>query len=162
EHRRGGTASRGGRIRFGDRSGEGGRRGSRGVSGGPRAGARWDPGAGGAGRRCGGASGGRRGRDGGGGRGGGGGGRGGRAGVAAEALGAAGVQLGTAFLASDECGAIPAYKEAVLRATDDGTALTRAFSGRPARGLVNRFLTEMENHPDAILPFPVQNAVTRP
>ena len=46
----------------------------------------------------------------------------GRGWVAAEALGAAGVQLGTAFLASDECGVVPAYKEAVLAATDDGTA----------------------------------------
>jgi nitronate monooxygenase len=86
----------------------------------------------------------------------------GRGWVAAEALGASGVQLGTAFLASDECGAIPAYKEAVLRATDDGTAITRAFSGRPARGLVNRFLSEMEGRPEAILPYPVQNGMTRP
>jgi len=86
----------------------------------------------------------------------------GRGWVAAEALGAAGVQLGTLFLASDECGAAPAYKEAVLAATDDGTAITRAFSGRPARGLVNRFLRVGEEHPDAILPYPVQNALTRP
>ncbi len=86
----------------------------------------------------------------------------GRGWVAAEALGAAGVQLGTAFLAADECGAIPAYKEAVLAATDDGTAVTRAFSGRPARGLVNRFITAAEERSGSILPFPDQNAVTRP
>ncbi|HVP61887.1 MAG TPA: nitronate monooxygenase [Myxococcaceae bacterium] len=86
----------------------------------------------------------------------------GRGWVAAEALGAAGVQLGTAFLASDECGAIPAYKEAVLAATDDGTVITRAFSGRAARGLVNRFLTEAEERPETILPYPLQNALTRP
>ncbi len=86
----------------------------------------------------------------------------GRGWVAAEALGAAGVQLGTAFLACDECGAVPAYKEAVLAATDDGTAVTRAFSGRAARGLVNRFLTEVEEQPEAILPYPLQNAFTRP
>ncbi len=84
----------------------------------------------------------------------------GRGWVAAEALGAAGVQLGTAFLAADECGAVPAYKEAVLAATDDGTAVTRAFSGRPARGLVNRFLTAAELA-DALLPYPLQNALTR-
>ncbi|HUM09834.1 MAG TPA: nitronate monooxygenase [Myxococcaceae bacterium] len=86
----------------------------------------------------------------------------GRGWVAAEALGAGGVQLGTAFLACDECGAVPAYKEAVLAATDDATAVTRAFSGRAARGLVNRFLTEVEERPEAILPYPLQNALTRP
>jgi nitronate monooxygenase len=86
----------------------------------------------------------------------------GRGWVAAEALGAAGVQLGTVFLASDESGAAPVYKEAVLAATDDGTAVTRAFSGRPARGLVNRFLTDAEKQPGSILPYPVQNALTRP
>ncbi len=85
----------------------------------------------------------------------------GRGWVAAEALGAAGVQLGSAFLASDECGVTPAYKEAVLAATDDGTAVTRAFSGRPARGLVNRFLSAAEEHPESILPYPLQNALTR-
>ena len=86
----------------------------------------------------------------------------GRGWIAAEALGAAGVQLGTAFLAADECGAVPAYKEAVLAATDDGTAITRAFSGRAARGLVNRFLSEMEERPEMVLPYPLQNALTRP
>ena len=86
----------------------------------------------------------------------------GRGWVAAEALGASGVQLGSAFLASDECGAVPAYKEAVLAATDDGTAVTRAFSGRPARGLVNRFLSAAEEQPGSILPYPLQNALTRP
>jgi len=72
------------------------------------------------------------------------------------------VQLGTAFLVSDESGAVPAYKEAVLAATDDGTAITRAFSGRAARGLVNRFLKAVEQQPAGILPYPVQNALTRP
>lgn len=86
----------------------------------------------------------------------------GRGWVAAEALGAAGVQLGSAFLAADECGAVPAYKEAVLAATDDGTAVTRAFSGRPARGLVNRFLAAAEQRAEVLLPYPLQNAVTRP
>ena len=42
--------------------------------------------------------------------------------------------------------------------------MTRAFSGRPARGIVNRFMTEIERAgaPAAILPFPLQNALTRP
>src|SRR5215831_7891128 len=84
--------------------------------------------------------------------------------AAALALGASAVQMGTAFLTCDEAGVPPAYKEAILRAREHETRLTRAFSGRPARGIVNRFMTEVE-HPDAadaILPFPLQNALTRP
>jgi nitronate monooxygenase len=83
--------------------------------------------------------------------------------AAALALGAGGAQLGTAFLTCDEAGVPPAYKEAILRACEHETRMTRAFSGRPARGIVNRFLAEAEGAPaDAILPFPLQNALTRP
>jgi nitronate monooxygenase len=70
--------------------------------------------------------------------------------------------VGTALLAADECGAAPAYKELVLGATDDGTVITRAFSGRSARGLVNRFLTAAAQRPETILPYPLQAALTRP
>jgi nitronate monooxygenase len=84
--------------------------------------------------------------------------------AAALALGAAAVQMGTAFLTCDEAGIPNAYKEAILRAREHETRLTRAFSGRPARGIVNRFMTEVEppDVADAILPFPLQNALTRP
>ncbi len=83
--------------------------------------------------------------------------------AAALALGADAVQMGTAFLTCDEAGVPNAYKEAILRAREHETRLTRAFSGRPARGIVNRFMTEVERYaPDAILPFPLQNALTRP
>ena len=82
--------------------------------------------------------------------------------AAALALGAAGVQLGTAFLVCEEAGISEAYREAILTATEDQTRLTRAFSGRPARGIANRFLTGMESREDAILPFPIQNVLTRP
>ena len=75
--------------------------------------------------------------------------------------GAAATQLGTVFLASPECGASPAYKNAVLTAKSDTTVITRAFSGRPARGLRNEFITRLEGREAAILPFPVQNALTR-
>ncbi|MFN2567484.1 MAG: NAD(P)H-dependent flavin oxidoreductase [Gemmatimonadaceae bacterium] len=84
--------------------------------------------------------------------------------VAALALGASAVQMGTAFLTCDECGVAPAYKDAVLHAREDETQVTRAFSGRPARGIVNRFMTEVESVEDAgaILPYPHQNTLTRP
>jgi len=84
--------------------------------------------------------------------------------AAALALGADAVQMGTAFLTCDEAGVPDAYKEAILEAREHETRLTRAFSGRPARGIVNRFMTEVERRgdSDAILPFPLQNALTRP
>jgi nitronate monooxygenase len=84
--------------------------------------------------------------------------------AAALALGASAVQLGTAFLTCDESGVPDAYREAILHAHEDQTRITRAFSGRPARGIVNRFLAEFESDEAAetILPFPLQNALTRP
>ena len=84
--------------------------------------------------------------------------------VAALALGASAVQLGTAFLTCNESGVPEAYREAILHALEDGTRITRAFSGRPARGIVNRFMTEVEagDGGASILPFPLQNALTRP
>jgi nitronate monooxygenase len=84
--------------------------------------------------------------------------------AAALALGAGAVQMGTAFLTCDEAGVPDAYKEAILRAHEHETRLTRAFSGRPARGIVNRFMTEVDRADavEAILPFPLQNALTRP
>jgi nitronate monooxygenase len=54
--------------------------------------------------------------------------------------GATAAQIGTGFLRADEAGTHPAHRDAL--ATDTETALTRAFTGRLARGLVNRFLVE--------------------
>ncbi len=84
--------------------------------------------------------------------------------AAALALGASAVQMGTAFLTCSEAGVADVYKAAILASHEDDTRLTRAFSGRPARGIVNRFMNDMENTDfrDAILPFPLQNALTRP
>ncbi len=82
--------------------------------------------------------------------------------AAALTLGAQAVQLGTAFLTCEEAGIPAAYKEAVLAARENETAVTRAFSGRPARGIVNRFMRSTDGAPGAILPFPLQNALTRP
>jgi nitronate monooxygenase len=81
--------------------------------------------------------------------------------AAALALGAAGVQMGTAFLTCEEAGVPAAYQEAILTAREDGTRVTRAFSGRPARGIVNRFMREIDAGGE-VLPFPWQNALTRP
>jgi nitronate monooxygenase len=54
------------------------------------------------------------------------------------------------------------YKSAILDAGENATRVTRAFSGRPARGIVNRFMTEVDADGGAIPAFPIQNALTRP
>jgi len=81
--------------------------------------------------------------------------------AAALALGAEAVQMGTAFLTTDEAGAADVYRQAILEAGDTDTRITTAFSGRAARGIANRVMTELDAG-GAILPFPYQNALTRP
>jgi len=84
--------------------------------------------------------------------------------AAALALGAEAAQMGTAFLTTDESGIHASYKERLLEARDAParavTRLTRAFSGRYARGLVNRFMDTMEAVESQIPDYPVQNALT--
>jgi nitronate monooxygenase len=63
--------------------------------------------------------------------------------VAALALGAAGVQVGTAFLLTPEAKTSAMHRAALKQATDDGTTLTNIFTGRPARGIVNRYIREV-------------------
>ena len=82
--------------------------------------------------------------------------------TAAMQRGAAAVQLGTAFLPCPELGAPPVYKRALLEAEKDTTVITRAFSGRPARGLRNGFIAMVAGKERAILPFRQQNDLTRP
>jgi len=78
----------------------------------------------------------------------------------ALALGAQAVQMGSAFLVTDESGIHPVYRQALLQAGDTPTRLTRAFSGRYARGLENRFMDEMKDVEQRFPAYPVQNALT--
>lgn len=78
---------------------------------------------------------------------------------AAQAAGAVAVQCGTAFLRCPESGAHSAHKAALADPSFDRTAVTRAFSGRPARGLLNDFMREHRNAPAA---YPEINSATRP
>ncbi len=80
---------------------------------------------------------------------------------AALRAGASAAALGTAFLVCPESGASEAYKRAILDARDDTTVITRAFSGRPARGLRNDFIARLQGRENEILPYPFQNALTR-
>jgi nitronate monooxygenase len=82
--------------------------------------------------------------------------------VAALALGASAVQMGTAFLVCEEASVPAAYRDALRRTPGEKTTITRAFSGRPARGIVNEFIEAWHGREHDILPFPLQNAATRP
>ena len=73
--------------------------------------------------------------------------------------GAVAAQCGTAFLRCPESGAHPRYKAALADPRYTATVLTRAFSGRPGRGLVNGFIRD---HPDAPAAYPEINNATRP
>lgn len=78
--------------------------------------------------------------------------------AAAFMLGASGVQIGTAFLNTPESMVADPHKKALL--TERATGVTEAFSGRPARGVINRYMKEMEG---ADLPdFPLMNPLTGP
>jgi len=73
--------------------------------------------------------------------------------------GAAAAQLGTAFLRSDESGARTLHKDALASGRFTETRLTRAFTGRPARALVNSFV---EDHEDAPEGYPAVHHLTAP
>ncbi|MGA2522118.1 MAG: nitronate monooxygenase, partial [Acidimicrobiales bacterium] len=77
----------------------------------------------------------------------------------ARRAGAAAMVCGTAFLRCPESGAHPLYKEALVDPRFPGTVVTRAFSGRRARGLVNDFV---RRHADAPSAYPEINNATRP
>jgi nitronate monooxygenase len=81
----------------------------------------------------------------------------GRGVAAALAAGAAAAQLGTAFMLCPEAATAPAHRTAIAR--EGSTALTRAFTGRTARGVVNRWLRE---HGDAPSAYPDIHHITAP
>jgi len=84
-------------------------------------------------------------------------------GIAASfALGASGVQIGTAFLTCAESATSIAHKMALLTAHDDDTRITKAFSGRLARGLNNRYVELLAEHQENLPDFPLMNTVTGP
>ena len=85
------------------------------------------------------------------------------AGIAAVlALGAQAAQMGTAFIPCAETGLPAAYKQRVLDAEEDETLITEKFSGKPARGIANRFMREMRARNAPQLAFPAQNSLMGP
>ncbi len=75
--------------------------------------------------------------------------------TAAQALGAAGVQVGTAYLLCDESRASQLHRQALQSPSAEHTVLTTLFSGRPARGIVNRLIRELGARPEAVPAFPL-------
>jgi len=82
--------------------------------------------------------------------------------VAALALGAAAVQIGTAYLLCPEARTTVVHREALTSARSAHTAVTNVFTGRPARGIVNRLIIEMGPMNPAAPPFPIAAAAMMP
>ncbi len=86
----------------------------------------------------------------------------GRAIAAAFALGATGVQIGTAYLFTPQALITDIHRDALHQAKDDQTVLTNVFSGKPARGLINRVIQEVGPISDKTPPFPTAGAALAP
>jgi len=82
--------------------------------------------------------------------------------LAAFALGAAAVQMGTAYLRCPEAKVAPLYRQALKDAKDNETAITNVFTGRPARSIVNRLMREVGPISDIAPEFPLAAAALAP
>lgn len=80
--------------------------------------------------------------------------------VASMILGAEGIQMGTAFLTSEESGASQLYKNAIQHSKETDTVVTNVFTGKPARGIDNEFIHKMNEYNDDIPDYPIQNQLT--
>ncbi len=76
--------------------------------------------------------------------------------AAALALGADGVWMGTRFIATPEARSVAGYKDALLRTREDGTTISRAFSGKTMRVVRNDYTDFFDDHPTELSPFPAQ------
>ena len=82
--------------------------------------------------------------------------------AAAFALGASAVQIGTAYLLCPEAQISPIYRQALKEAKDNDSAITNVFTGRPARGIVNRLMREVGPMSDVAPEFPLAAAALAP
>jgi enoyl-[acyl-carrier protein] reductase II len=76
--------------------------------------------------------------------------------AAALSLGADGVWVGTRFIATPEARATPGYKETLLQTFEDGTTVSRGYTGKTCRVVANSYTKYWEEHPDELQPFPMQ------
>src|SRR5262249_30202534 len=82
--------------------------------------------------------------------------------AAALTLGAAAVQIGTAFLFCPEAKILPPHRAALRTAHDESTVITNVFSGRPARRLVNRAVRALGPISDLVPEFPLASGALAP
>jgi enoyl-[acyl-carrier protein] reductase II len=75
-------------------------------------------------------------------------------------VGADGVWVGTRFIATPEARGVAGYKDALVRTSEDGTTISRAFSGKTMRVVRNKYTHYYEEHPDRLNPFPAQLATS--
>ena len=76
--------------------------------------------------------------------------------AAALALGADGVWVGTRFIATPEARSVTGYKDALVHSAEDGTTISRAYSGKTMRVVRNEYTRFFDEHPDELQPFPGQ------
>jgi enoyl-[acyl-carrier protein] reductase II len=76
--------------------------------------------------------------------------------AAALALGADGVWVGTRFIATPEARAVTGYKDTLLSTAEDGTVVSRAYTGKTCRVVRNQYTQYFEEHADELQPFPAQ------
>lgn len=77
-------------------------------------------------------------------------------------LGASAVQMGTAFLVCSESSAAPCYKKRILNSRAGETQLTKVFSGKSARGIVNKVMRDLASHESELPDYPIQHYLTQP
>jgi nitronate monooxygenase len=82
--------------------------------------------------------------------------------VAAFALDASAVQIGTAYLFCPEARISKVHIEALTKASDDDTVITNLFTGRPARGIVNRLISEVGPMSSIVPDFPLASSAMAP
>src|SRR4051794_27198162 len=80
--------------------------------------------------------------------------------AASLTLGADGVWIGTRFIATPEARAVKGYKETLLATPEDGTVVSRAYSGKTCRVVRNDWTQHFDDHPDELQPFPQQLGVS--
>ena len=78
--------------------------------------------------------------------------------AAALTLGADGVWVGTRFIATPEARSVTGYKDTLLRTAEDGTVISRAFTGKTLRAVRNKWTEYFEKNPGELQPFPMQAA----
>ncbi len=76
--------------------------------------------------------------------------------AASLALGADGVWIGTRFIATPEARAVNGYKEALLALAEDGTVISKSYTGKTCRVVRNEWTNHYEQHPEDLQPFPAQ------